>query len=1075
MEKYISERYPLSTVQSRIWYVERLYEGTCVNNLPYIIQMDGKLDYKLLNESFCILINRHQLLRTVFYEENGIPYQCTLDNYDYQIETNEIKLREGQIEEDWLQKYIEVEIKKSFSLSEAPPFRLSLIKAASNRHYLIFVIHHIIADGWSIGLLFRDLATAYNSLCGQSKPDFPPIRQEYQEYVEYCQKLSTNDENYLKAIEFWKSKLKNAKLSIDLTFDYPYSGMDCFEGASEIFRIPEFLAEQMTDLCRQMHTTPFMFLLSCLYIFLYVHSGQQDIAIGVPVAGRENKLTEQTVGPYINTSVFRHILETNNCFQDLLCQVRDESLEAYAYGSCTFEDIVRHCFPRNYADQQMTLPVMLSVQTFPMDIIDFPELRLQVKYPRYVSIPTALSFTFWPSGKTMMCSLEYNKGLWKDSTALRMIERFINIVEQVVTNYKKPISNLDILPRREKTLILKNWANGRDALINKTVHEMFCEQVKNTPENIAFSNGKIAVSYCQLHKKSCQIAGYLNRKGIGEGDMLCIHLTQSYDFIVIALAILMCGACYVPIDPELDQKRKQFIVKDVNPTLIISKAKADWNISTPCVIEDIDVLIDSEYDYTYDTFIPRSLDTPACVIYTSGSTGFPKGVVLEHKGISNLIQSFISCYNTTENDRILPVTSVGSASFVGEIFPILCCGGTLVLAEKTLLLDKNAFLRYVDENRITIISTVPSMLMQLNNKDIMPPSLRILLSGGEVLTNSMVDLIKTQLKIYNGYGLTETSICNTYCEIYPECNDLGMSLPVGKPIINNQIYILNEEKQPVPIGVCGEIYVAGAGVARGYLNQAELTHEKFSVHPFQESEFVFATGDLGKWNENGMIEFLGRKDKQIKIRGYRVEIDEIEKVIESHPEIQQCIVDHSDKRGLIAYLSVKSDYTLYKEDLIEWVQERLPFYMRPSNYYLIPMQQLSQNGKKNREVSINQVIEIKNKEIYSKSNELIEDVLFDIFSKLVKHDNFTVNDTFFDIGGHSLLLTQLQSEIEKHFGKKIALEKLLLKTSVYSLSIFLRDNDASYRTDINDKIKSTESQRINKRINNLNILRDRKR
>lgn len=1032
------EHYMLSEAQNRIWYIEKLFKNNYVNNLPYIIKMTGKLDYQILNKSIQILTERHKLLKNIFGEENGIPFQRRVKEYIFNIDIIEMS-DNFDFDEEKLTQYIKNEISKPFNLTEAPPIRFKLIKISDQKHFFIITIHHIIADGWSICILHRELIKIYNSLYGNSKINLPPIYQEYKDYIVEKQSVK-NSNKYIETTEFWKNKLKDAQLMIELPYDKNWVKGEQFECGLYSFFIPERIREKVIHLCIKKNMTSFMYLLSCLYLFLFLHSYQMDISIIVPFAGRDNGRTENTVGPYFNILIFRHIFDINCSFSDLLEQVRDEVLEVYEYSDYSYQDIVKNCFP-SLADNPGVLPIMLSVQNYQLSNIEMCDLKLDTYYSQYSNSPTALSFTFCTEGEKIMCSVEYNKNFFVDSTFHRMMDRFKYMLEYIIQHIDEPITGMEVMPLDEKKLVLGKWAKGKDVKINKNIIEMFFKQVKKNPDRISFINDSFKITYAQLYQQVMNMSNCLKKRGIGKGNIIGVMLPTSYEFLVAVIAILVCGGCYLPLDPELDKNRLIYMIEDSKPTVVISKSN---NIFDKCfVMWDIDELMNYNSDISYSPLVYNSLDIPACIIYTSGSSGSPKGVVLEHRGISNLIQSFIGSYRVTENDRILPVSSVASSSFVGEIFPILCRGGALVLATKNILLDQKLFWQFVEKNNVTIVSTIPSMIMQYNKKNIQSSSIRVLLSGGEILTSSMIEDIGTNLHLYNGFGLTETSICNTYCEIEIQKYIRNDKIPIGKPIINNQVYILNYRNNPVPIGVTGEIYISGNGISKGYLNNPEMTKERYIEHPYEKGKVIFATGDLGKWTENGLVLYCGRRDNQIKIRGYRVEVEEIEIALEKHPKISECIVKYCNEDNILsAYLVVESDSDLSKDELQEWIYDILPFYMHPSRYYITQFIPILSNGKKDRKSKIKDIVEIKSLNIKNITGNLVSQKLFDIFVKLVKHTNFSIEDTFFDIGGHSLLLPKLQDEIDKEFEVNISLETLLRRTSIeYLMPIILKERE----------------------------------
>ena len=911
---------PLSFSQERLWFIDRL-EGSLHYHVPNVFRVNGKLNKEALNYAFKSLINRHEVLRTVFREKDGIAYQHILPENGFLLNIiHGIPFADNLNES---QKIVRQLINAPFDLSKDHMLRVALITMNEGLHILVVTMHHIASDGWSESILVKEIQEFYMSFEESRLYQLPQLDLQYADFAIWQRKYSGN-ELLQKKIDYWKNKLQGVS-SLKLPVDYARPAIQSRKGAMIKVRINKELTSALQILGQQQGTTLFMTLLAAFKVLLHKYSGQQDICIGTAVAGRQSQELEGLVGLFVNTLALRSELNGNESFVDLLHQVKKITLEGYENQEVPFEKVVDAIVGERELSTDPLVQVMFALQNTPnVPVLKLGETNLStLKYGDETSL-----FDLWlnveETPKGLRGYIKYCTDLFKKETIEQLISHFSKLITSIVRNPHQKIYSLEILSGAERHQLLKEFSNNATLFpVHKSIIAIFEEQVMQTPNNIAVAFEDQQMSYLQLNQRSNQLAHYLIKKGVKNETLVPICIGRGLDLIIVILGILKAGGAYVPLDPDYPLDRINYMLEDTGAEIIIADTSNKLNLRCSDKIDLIE--IDKEWTFIFNepaanlqkTILPDAL---AYIIYTSGSTGNPKGVMVEHRNVVSLVK-LVDYTALTENDILL---STGSSSFDAttfEYWSMLLNGGQLVLCAEDTLIDHQLLKREIRNRRVTKIWFTSGWFNQLAEYDItIFKSLQTILVGGEKLSESHIQKIRQAypaIEIINGYGPTENT---TFSLTYRVAEtDISGAIPIGRPLSNRTAYILDEYNQLVPVGVPGEICLGGAGIARGYLNRGVLTSQKFITNPFdnENESKLYKTGDLGKWLPDGNIEYLRRLDDQIKIRGYRVEPGEVETVMNRLDHVKSsCIVVKKDtafNNRLVAYYQPNLQHVKTKE------------------------------------------------------------------------------------------------------------------------------------------------------------------
>lgn len=1039
---------PLSSAQKRIWFQQQIEPKSIAYNNPSVIKLTGSLNYSLFEEAIKMIHLRHKIINSVFFEESGIPFQKIIDPPKTVVKYIDMH---GQNNDAVFQK-IKTIIKQIFDLEKGPLMETVILQTSKTENIIIFNLHHIIFDGWSKNILLKDIISNYRSLIQGKESRVNHLKIQYYDYVRWENNWVQTDE-YNKQLAFWTDKLNNLPSPLSLPIDYQRPKERTGNGMFIQFELSEYLSSKIIDYCKTNKITLFLFLLAAYKILLYRYTYQSDILVGIPVAKRNKVEIENLIGMFVNTVVIRSILSDEVFFADYIKSLKLEVSKAYTNQDLPFDKIVEKINPVRDLDLSPFFQVMFQFDTDVITEVEFEEFKIK---PLQIDMGISqldLSVSTWLANDKIQGTFEFCTDLFKIETIEKLIEHYKNIISSILSKPEAKIHELDVLSAEEKETILYKWNNNKMTIdVNFDIIRTIESFAISTPNKPAICYKDLKISYKQLQQKVKKWATIYIKNGVKPNDSVAIFSSVLPDVVIQVLASLKVGAVFTIIDTECPIERVKYIADNLTDPFFIIEKKYESIIKkiTPKLIPiNGNSNTQNEMDQDINLEIPiMPHQSDMCIIYTSGSRGNPKGIVLSYQSIINLIFSFKQSYSACSEDCLLPITSVGSASFVGEVFPILVCGGTLILVDNAKILDMDNLVNTIIQDKVTILSTIPSMINRLNSIDSNFGQLRLLLSGSENLHASYIDKLPLKVKIANGYGLTETGICNTFDILDRNYNGNDL-ISLGKPIINNQVYILDKNHNCVPVGVKAEIFVSGDSLGSRYYKDTEQTQKNFLSNPFEPNKRMFKTGDIGFWSPEGKIFFCGRNDRQIQIRGYRVELQEIEEKIISYPSIFDVAVILTPHNKLAAYLSTINRQILNINILKQWLRDQLPSYMLPDHYFFIDTIPRNLNGKvdlkKLFEINIDNIFSTKH---YEPPQTETERIIADIWKETLSVKEIDIHDNFFDIGGHSLLLSQVYSILKKQISVTINIVDLLKYPTVYTLAQYI-DNNSSNKNEKN--------------------------
>jgi len=1022
-------RLPLSFSQERLWFIDRL-EGSIQYHLPAVLRLTGNVNKAALEYAFRTIVNRHEVLRTVIREDDGKPWQFIKNKDELQLSIIDgSRYQENSLE---LKQNISSIVNEPFDLSRDDMLRITLINLHPEEHILVVTMHHIASDGWSTSILVKEFAELYRSYIEDREPSLESLPVQYADYA-FWQKNYLKGELLEKKLAYWKRKL-NGIAPLQLPTDHIRPPVQSRHGAMIGFSIQKDLSDQLLILSQQQGATLFMTLMASLNVMFQRYSGQEDICIGTPIAGRGHEQLEKLIGFFINTLVLRNEVETHISFTELLKQVKQTTLDAYEHQDVPFGKIVDAIVKERDMSRSPLFQVMLVFQNTP----EIPELRLgEVQLSKeaheHVTAQFDLSFIITETSTGLQGSVNYCTDLFTEPTIQRMVSHFKQLLSSIVSAPQKNVGSLSMLTKADEDLLLSFNNTKASYPENKNIVTLFEEQVNKTPHDIAIVFNKEQVTYTELNERSNRLANYLQSKGIRPGSLVPICVERAPEMIIGLMGILKAGAAYVPIDPAYPQDRIGFMIEDSRGTMVITNIKSRSMIPSGGNFEVIELDGEWSLDHKWsEGNLQPSIQSEdlAYVIYTSGSTGKPKGVMIEHGNVYSFICWCREEFSSSQFEIVYAATSICFDLSVFEIFYPLSIGKRIRLLENGLQIS-----RFVSHDKNVLTNSVPAVIQSLLKEGADLSNISVLNMAGEPIPLQVLQRLNPdKIEIRNLYGPTEDT---TYSTVYRIKK--GSRPFIGKPISNTAIYIVNPEMELVPVGVAGEICISGAGLARGYLNRFDLTAEKFIANPFSKDlSKLYKTGDSGRWMPDGNVEYLGRLDNQVKIRGYRIELGEIETLLQQSGLVNEAVIvareETEGNKRLVGYIIPKGK--LNRDDISAFLKSRLPEFMIPSLWVELESFPLTPNGKINRKAlpEPTDTHEFIPKEYIAPKNE-VEAALVEIWKKLLNTERVSVNDNFFNLGGHSLLAVELMSAIRKEFGVEIPLIDIFNSTilSLYTL------------------------------------------
>ena len=1057
--------FPASFAQQRLWFLDQLIPGNAIYNVPTVIRLTGSLKLAALEQTFNEIVRRHETLRTTFIVLDGQPLQaiapsltiplCVLDLQELPADKQEVKAK----------SIITAEIEHPFDLSSGPLLRVILLVLSETEHILLLNMHHIICDDWSMGVLIRELGTLYAAFAQNQPSPLLELPLQYADFAHW-QREWLQGEVLQTQLAYWREQLNGISI-LHLPTDKPRPAIQSYRGATQFLELPKKLIDALEKLSQQEGVTLFMTLLATFKTLLYRYTHQEDIAVGSPIANRNHSEIEGIIGFFVNSLVLHSNLSGNPTFRELLGRVREVTLGAYSHQDLPFEKLVEELHPERNLSHHPLFQVVFGFQNAPMSALELPGLvpsfmNIDLKKTRF-DLELHLwkcSEDFrslwggnWEYSEGLRGVIVYNTDLFDRATINQMLEHFKTLLSAIVANPEQRITNLPLLSEAELHQVLVEWNNTQaDYPQDKCIHQLFEKKVQQYPDSIAVNFANEQLTYQELNTCSNKLAQHLQKIGVGSEVLVGICISQSIEMIIGLLGILKAGGAYVPLDPSYPEERLNFMLKDAQVSVLLTQEnllKHFEGFSNPIISIDKDwKIITQEKEDNLKSDL--NSDNLAYIIYTSGSTGKPKGVAVPHKAVNRLVCN-TNYIKLSSSDKIAQASNTSFDAATFEIWGALLNGAQLVGISKDVTISPHELALQLREKGINVLFLTTALFQQIV-RDVPQAfaTLKYFLFGGETVDTRWIKKILQSgapKHLIHVYGPTEnTTFSSSYCvKKLPSAT----SLPIGIPITNTQIYILDTYLQLMPIGVTGELYIGGEGLAREYLNLTELTAEHFITHPFSNKPKtrLYKTGDLARYLPDGNIEFLGRIDNQVKIRGFRIELSEIEAVLSQHLAVRETVViareDVPDDKYLVAYIVPKQeqipmeDVQSFAYLLRQFLKEKLPEYMVPRAYMVLESLPLTANGKVDRHaLPIPETITFHNQD-YVAPRSQVEELLAEIWAKVLGKEQVGVHDNFFELGGHSLLATQLTSRIRDTLQIDLPVRNLFEAPTVEQLAKYI--------------------------------------
>lgn len=1044
---------PLSFAQERMWFLDRIGANTDQLNQFRGFSIEGPLRVDILEKCLEEIERRHSILRTTIHLIEGAPRQVVSLSSGVRLVVSDLQGDQNAAVE--VARAIRETAETPFDLENGPLWRVQLLRLGSTRYVFLAAMHHVICDGWSTGVFWRELATLYTSFRqGQPSP-LPELPLQYADFATW-QRLQAQHEAMKQQTRYWKTQLAGAPPLLELPTDRPRLAGYRYHGRVERFTISLDLTTQLEQLGRRHRATLFMVLHAAFSVLLSRIANSTDIVIGTPIANRTRPELESLIGPFLNTLALRINLSGDPSFVVLLERVRKVALDGYTHQEVPFEQVLQALQPPRDSSYPPLVQVMFNLQNVadqPLSIsgLTVTPMETRAHYGQFLSLESKAT----PDG--LKGSFDYNPDLFDASTIRRMADRFHTLLSAIVAHPEARIAELPLLTEAEqRLLVFERNATAKADLEETTVQALFEEQVLLRPDAIAIQYGDAVLTYRELNRRANQLAYQLMGMGVGPGILvgLCVH--RSFHLLIGLLGILKAGGAYVALDPFLPKVRQAFLLEDAAVAVLLTQRTLLSQLS-PTTMPVL--CFDDENGEFPEENPPRCLvvDDLAYVNYTSGSTGRPKGVQIAHRALSNFLNSMREEPGVTSNDVLLAVTTISFDIAALELYLPLITGGTIVLASREVAANGSTLRQLLKTSQATVMQATPATWRMLIAAEWEGDLALKVLCGGEALPRELADQLSSRCgSLWNMYGPTETTIWSAARRIVKEKKEasVGASEPIGSPIANTQLYVLDHHYRLAPLGVGGELYIGGAGLARGYLRRPDLTSEKFIPDPFSPhpGARLYRTGDLARTLPDDAIEFLGRTDHQIKLRGFRIEPGEIEAALESYTGVQLGIVtvreDRPGDKRLVAYVTPQKGAELSASAMRSYLKERLPDYMIPAAFVILEHTPLTPNGKIDRAaLPTPEFIASGGERRVVEPQSAVEKVLVDIWRQVLALERIGVDDNFFEIGGHSLLLSEVYVHLQQRLHKEIEMTDLFRYPTVSSLARFLEDPQSLKDTD----------------------------
>ncbi|MEO7329884.1 MAG: amino acid adenylation domain-containing protein, partial [Minicystis sp.] len=1011
---------PLSFAQERLWFLDQIDPNNPFYNVPSGIRFQGRFDVQAMEQALREITRRHEVLRTTFATVDGKPSQIIHEEVALRLPVLDLAALPASERAAAVQREAAAEAQQPFVLTTGPLFRARILHAGPEDHILLLTMHHIVSDAWTRGLLRKELGRLYAAFAAGRPSPLAELPIQYADYAVWQRRWLTG-EILDKQLAYWKTQLEGAPEALVLPTDHPRPKEQSHRGSERFFKLSEPLSRALVELSRSEGTTLFMTLLAAFQLLLHHYSGQDDVVVGTPVLNRTRPETEGLIGFFLNTLVLRTQLASELSFQDLLARVREVCLGAYGHQDIPFERLVSELAPERDMSRSPLFQVTFTLQNAPIESNRLSGVRTGALNVETTTAKFDLSLGMASGPAGIGGSIEYATDLFEAPTIERMIDHLQVLLGAIVAAPDQPIVSLPWFSEAERQTVLAGFNHTEQPYPPGTLlPELFEAQVERSPEATALVFEGKTLSYRALDERANRLARRLQSLGVGPDRLVGVCLERSLDLVIALLGVLKAGGAYVPIDPSYPRERIDQMLEDSHATVILSQAR--FLSSLPS--EGVTLLALDTLDLGGESATrPISQATPeglAYVLFTSGSTGRPKGAMIPHRAIVNHMRWMNEAFPLASDDAVLQKTPASFDASVWEFYAPLMAGARLVLARPEGHREPAYLAQALIDHRITVLQLVPSMAELLVQERALAQatSLKRLFCGGEALRRSLVDRFQERLpglQIVNLYGPTEVTIDSVAHVSLPEGSSAPME-PIGRPVANIRAYVLDTRMAPLPVGVPGELWLAGAGVGLGYLHKPELTAERFLPNPFGEG-LIYRTGDATRWLPDGNLEYLGRVDQQVKIRGFRIELGEIEAVLTNHPAVRECAAlareDVAGEKKLVAYLVFAEGASPTAGEIRAFLKEKLPEYMLPSAFVVLPALPLLASGKVDRRALPAPEGGARLGRVYAPPRDQAEATLAGIWATLLRIPRVGIHDNFFEIGGDSILSIQIVARAQQ--------------------------------------------------------------
>ena len=1047
------EVYPLSSIQNRIWMLENMDKEMTAYNVPLDYLISGDLNVPVLEESLNRMVQRHESFRTVFPVVDGKPVQKILPGLRVDLVLTDLRNEPAEIKKKHVADLSLANAIHRFDLEQGPLFRFELIATGEREYVFLMNSHHLISDAATLGIFFSELTTVYSGLVAGQPVTLPAVGMTYAEYSDWQQEWLGSDECRMQ-LEYWKKELSGIPQSLQLPTDFRRPKVQTYHGNEFHFEIGGELRKKIFDLGRTHGISLSLPVLAAYGILLSRYSSQEDLVIGVPVSTRNSEEQGSTIGPLINTLPIRFLAGGETTFSAALEQLKTRFFQAMENRDVPFEQLVGELNLVRTPDSSPVYQVLFNFYAHYREDISLPGVTIRMAAGERRSAQFDLTLHVNDRGDRLTCTLEYNTGLFKRETIERLAGHLVTILEGSAARESALVDEIPLLTSSEKKKMLVEWnETGVEYPKDKCIHDIFEEQAQKSPDAVAVEFEQERMTYAELNAKANRLAAWLEEKGAGRNTIVAVFLERSLDLVVSLLAISKTGATYLPLDPIYPKGRLEMILEDARPVLVVSQAslaeKLPANAAGIVDVKDV-----RSYEGKESKNRSRGdAQLPAYVLYTSGSTGKPKGVLVKQHSVVNLVNSFSRRLGVKKEDVLLAVTTISFDIAELEMYLPLFNGAKVVIATPETAMDPELLKEKLESSGATLFQATPVTFKMLAGSSWKgKPDLKVLLGGEAFPVQLASELLPRCLEVWNGYGPTETSIYSVAGKVTAADTEREGSVPIGRPVDNTRLYVLNPKQVPVPVGIAGELYIGGDGVSPGYLNLPEMTASRFVPDPFggDPAGRLYRTGDLVRYLPDGNLVFLERADSQVKIRGFRIELAEIETRLSQHEQIAENVVvvrtDGSGEKMLVAYYIPVNGSEPDHRDLRRFLGVKLPDYMIPPVWVRMERFPLTASKKIDKKALPEpQTGVLQTASETEEPRTPTEQKLAEIWRSLLKMDRIGIHDNFFDIGGHSMIAVSLMLRIEKEFGPRLSLGAFFEYSTLEQLAALVDQKKAESR------------------------------